>query len=71
MWKEAKMRKIWLPPRLYQLLPLAYLLSGSLMLAKFGDDPLGLLSGSMLCAAAVLVWALRVHRGSKANARKQ
>ena len=65
------MWKIWLPPKLYQLLPLAYLLSGSLMLARFGDDPLGLLSGSMLCAAAVLVWALRVHRGSKTNARKQ
>ena len=41
------------------------------MLAKFGDEPLGLLSGSMLCAAAVLVWALRVHRGSKSIARKQ
>jgi hypothetical protein len=65
------MRKIWLPPRLYRFLPLAYLLSGLLMLTKFGDDPLGLLSGSMLCAAAVLVWALRVHRGSKTTARKQ
>ena len=37
------MRKIWLSPRLYQFLPLAYLISGSLMLAKFGDEPLGLL----------------------------
>ena len=65
------MRTMWLPPRLYRLLPLAYLLSGLLMLAKFGDDPLGLLSGAMLCAAAVLVWALRVHAGSKTNAHKQ
>jgi len=65
------MRKIWLPPRLYLLLPLVYLLSGLLMLAKFGDEPLGLLSGSMLCAAAVLVWALRVHGASKTTARKQ
>ncbi len=65
------MRKIWLPPKLYQLLPLVYLLSGLLMLAKFGDEPLGLLSGSMLCATAVLVWVLRVHRGSKTTARKR
>ena len=65
------MRKIWLPPRLYRFLPLAYLLSGLLMLTKFGDDPLGLLSGSMLCAAAVLVWALRVHQGSKTTERKR
>ena len=65
------MRKFWLPPRLYQLLPLAYLISGSLMLAEFGDEPLGLIGGSMLCAAAVLVWALRVHERSKATARKQ
>jgi len=64
------MRKIWLPQRLYQFLPLAYLLSGSLMLAKFGDEPLGFLSGSMLCAAAVLVWALRAHRNGKPTARK-
>ena len=65
------MLKIWLPPRLYQLLPLVYLLSGLLMLAKLGDEPLGLLSGSMLCAAAVLVWVLRVHRCSKTTARKR
>ena len=66
------MQKIWLPPRLYQLLPLVYLLSGLLMLAKFGDDPLGRISGLLLCAAAVLVWALRViHGGSKATARKR
>jgi len=65
------MRKVWLPPRLYQLLPIAYLLSGLLMLAKFGDKPLGLLSGSVLCAAAILIWVLRVHGGSKTNARKR
>ena len=41
------------------------------MLARFGDEPLGLLSGLMLCAAAVLVWALRVHRNSKSAAGKQ
>jgi hypothetical protein len=65
------MLKIWLPPRLYQLLPLVYLLSGLLMLAKLGDEPLGLLSGLMLCAAAVLVWVLRVHVGSKTTERER
>ena len=65
------MRKIWLSPRLYQLLPFAYLLSGLLMLAKFADEPMGLLSGLMLCAAAVLVWVLRINGSSKANARKR
>ena len=61
------MRTIWLSPRLYQLLPFAYLIAGSLMLAKFGDEPLGLIGGSMLCAAAVLVWALRFYGGSKTS----
>ena len=65
------MQKIWLPPVLYRFLPLAYLLAGSLLLAKFGDEPLGLISGSMLCATAVLIWALRVFGGRKTNARKQ
>jgi len=65
------MRKIWLPPRLYQLLPLVYLLSGLLMLAKLGDEPLGLLSGSMLCAAAVLVWVLRVYGRGKTTTRER
>jgi hypothetical protein len=65
------MRKIWLSLRLYQLLPLVYLLSGLLMLAKFADDPLGLISGTMLCAAAVLVWVLRVHGGSNTTTRKR
>ena len=68
---EVQMRKMWLPTRLYQLLPLAYLLSGLLMLAKLGHKPLGLLSGTMLCAAAVLIWGLRIHGASKTTARKQ
>ena len=65
------MLKLWLPPRLYRRLPLAYLLSGLLMLVEFGDDPLGLLSGSMLCAAAILVWVLRALAGGNTTARKQ
>jgi hypothetical protein len=65
------MRKIWFPPWLYQLLPLIYLFWGLLMLGVFGDKPFGLLSGSMLCAAAILIWALRAHAGSRANARRR
>ena len=65
------MLKIWLPPRLYQLLPLAYFLAGILMLAKFSDTSLGVLSGSMLCAAAILIWALRIHASQKSTARKR
>lgn len=65
------MRRIWLPPKLYELLPVAYLLAGLLMLARFGTQPLGLLSGSMLCAAAVLIWALRIHAGRKTTARRR
>ena len=65
------MKKIWLPQTFYQLLPLLYLLSGLLMLAMFSDGPLGRLSGLLLCAAAVLVWALRVHGRSHKASRRQ
>ena len=65
------MRKIWFPPMLYRLLPLIYLFWGLLMLANFGDQPFGLLSGSMLCAAAILVWALRAHAGDSSDGRRQ
>ena len=65
------MQKIWLPPKLYQLLPLAYLLSGLLMFAKFGDEPLGLLSGAMLCGAAILVWGLRILASNPSNNRRR
>ena len=64
------MLKIWLPRTLYQLLPFAYLLTGLLMLAKFGNETMGFLSGLMLCAAAVLVWVLRINAGGNANTRK-
>jgi len=65
------MLKIWLPPKLYQLLPLAYLLSGLLMIAKLGDEPLGLISGLMLCTAAILVWVLRALGTRKTTAHKK
>jgi hypothetical protein len=56
------MRRLWLPPRLYQLLPFGYLFFGLLMLVRFGDDPMGRLSGLLLCAAGILVLALRLIR---------
>ena len=61
------MLKVWLSPKLYRLLPYVYLISGLLMLARFGDEPVGFLSGLMLCAAAILIWVLRVHAGSKTS----
>jgi len=70
MRKEKYMQKIWLPSWLYQLLPLVQLLAGLLLLAIFGDDPLGRLGGLLLCAAAALVWALRARGRKKATARK-
>lgn len=61
------MQRMWLPPVLYRLLPAGYLLAGLLMLATFGDDALGRLSGILLCAAGILVWALRLYARSKTN----
>ncbi len=63
--------KMWLSPRLYKLLPVAYLLSGLLMLVNFGDTFFGLLSGSMFAAAAILIWALRIHGARKTIAHKR
>jgi hypothetical protein len=51
------MLKIWFPPTLYKLLPLIYLVAGLLMLAVFGEEPLGL--------------ALRAHASGRTNARGQ
>ena len=54
------MKRLWLSPTLYRLLPIGYLFFGLLMLLNFGDDALGRLSGLLLCAAGVLVVALRL-----------
>ncbi len=62
------MRGAWLPSWLYELLPFGYLLFGLLMLTAFGDETLGILSGSLLCGAAALVWAMRFYtRGKRAR----
>ena len=55
------MRTIWLSPTLYRLLPLGYLIAGFLMLATFGGDAMGRLSGLLLIAAGILVWTLRLY----------
>ena len=55
------MRGMWFPPWLYKLLPFAYLFFGLLMFVNFGDDPLGRLGGILLCAAGILVLALRLY----------
>ena len=65
------MRKMWLPTWLYQLLPVVYLLSGVLMLANFGSEPVGFISGTLLCAAGVLILGLRLYVGGKSTLRKR
>lgn len=63
------MHKTWWPSWLYEFLPLGYLLFGLLMFAAFGDEPLGIVSGSLLCVTAVLIWAMRVYARSKGAGR--
>ena len=65
------MRKKWLPTWLYQLLPVLYVLSGLLMLATFGSELVGLISGTMLCAAGVLILVLRIYAAGKFTLRKR
>ena len=55
------MQKMWFPPWLYKLLPVAYLAFGLLLLVTSGDDPLGRLGGVLLCAAGILVLGLRLY----------
>ena len=55
------MRQVWFPPWLYKLLPVGYLVAGVLLLVSSGNDPLGLLGGILLCAAGVLVLAMRLY----------
>lgn len=55
------MQSIWFPGWLYRLLPLLYLIGGALMFYLFGDETVGRFSGLLLCAAAVLIWGLRLY----------
>jgi hypothetical protein len=54
------MLKLWLPAGLYRVLPLVYLLAGSMMLLVFGGDAMGRTSGLFLIAAGCLIWVLRL-----------
>jgi hypothetical protein len=64
------MQRIWFPEWLYRFLPLLYVVGGTLMLHLFGDQTAGQLSGGMLFAAAILIWALRWHARSDASRRR-
>ncbi len=55
------MPRVWFPPWLYKLLPVGYLVAGVLLLVSSGDDALGRLGGILLCAAGILVLAMRLY----------
>lgn len=55
------MQKMWFPPWLYKLLPIGYLAFGILLLVTSRDDALGRLGGILLCAAGILVLAMRLY----------
>lgn len=64
------MQSIWFPGWLYRLLPLLYLVGGALMFYLFGDETVGRFSGLLLCAAAVLIWGLRLYARRASGRRK-
>ena len=55
------MQRMWFPPWLYKLFPYAYVAFGLLLLRSSGDDPLGRLGGILLCAAGILILAMRLY----------
>lgn len=57
--------KLWLPSRLYEALPFVQFIFGLSMLFAFGANVWGAVAGSMLCVAAVLIWAMRFHTRRK------
>ncbi len=63
------MQRIWFPVWLYRSLPLLYVVGGTLMFYLFGDQAVGLLSGFLLFAAAILIWGLRIHARRDASRR--
>ena len=64
------MQRIWFPEWLYRFLPLIYFVGGTLMFHLFGDQAAGQLSGGLLFAAAILIWALRLHARRVAPRRR-
>ena len=64
------MQHVWFPAWLYRLLPLLCVLGGALRFYLYDDDTVGRLSGLLLWAAAILIWALRLHARREASRRK-
>ena len=64
------MQRIWFPAWLYRFLPLIYVVGGTLMFYLFRDESVGRFSGLLLCAAAILIWGLRLHARGEASRRK-
>ena len=61
---------IWFPAWLHRLLPLIYVIGGALMFYLYGDEAVGLLSGILLYAAALLIWGLRRHARREESRKK-
>lgn len=64
------MPRIWFPGWLYHLLPLVYVVFAAAMFYWFGDRPVGRSSAVLLCAAAILIWGLRLHARRLVSRRK-
>jgi hypothetical protein len=61
---------MWLPDKLYELLPYLYALAG-FYTAFYFDTPIGYLSGFLLLATAGLVWLMRSdYRQGNTRTRK-
>jgi len=63
------MQSPWLPCGCTGFCPLLYLAGGALMFHLFGDETIGRFSGLLLCAAALLIWGLRLY-ARRAAARR-
>jgi hypothetical protein len=70
MHQDTPMPLIWFPGWLHRLLPLIYVIGGALMFYLFGDQAIGLISGILLFAAALLIWALRLYASVEASRQK-
>ena len=64
-------RPMWLPDRLYELLPYLYAVAGFLT-ATFIDTPVGFASGFILLFTACIVWMMRRdYRQGRVNKKNQ
>jgi hypothetical protein len=61
---------MWLPDKLYELLPYLYGIAGLVTFYKF-DNAIGYFSGGLLMLTACLVWRMRLdYRNGKVVKRK-